>query len=276
MKKCLLLLVVLFLVAGSANAALVLHYEMNSADDFAVGTGSGQPDQGFAGRLYVDNKVTGATYAAMTSTSGIQFDAAEGAVYMNGAHPCKIGGAENGNDIFTSSTQYTFSLWAKSDPGVTQGNGYSFYLKFSSGQSFKADLSYKPAGSAAFTAPGGGWENNAYDIWDPAKPAKYVDPATWNMYTFVWDADNQFIGTYVNGILRGGPKVSGTPIAAGATVTEYGFGDGYGYAGPGGWYKDFMVFDNALTGAEVAALVPEPATIALLGLGGLALIRKRK
>ena len=274
MKKLLLLLVVLFLVAGSANAAMVLHYEMDSADDFAVGTGSGQPDQGWNGRLYVDNKVTGATYAAMTSTAGIVYDATEGAVYMDGVHPCKIAGAEDAAAVIGISTQYTFSLWAKGDKSAVSGGGYSFYLKTSSGN-FKCDLSWNPANAATFTSPGGGWQSSAYGIWDPANTSKYVDPETWNMYTFVWDTDNSFVGTYVNGILRAS-MVGGTALAAGATITEYGFGDGFGWAGPGGWYKDYKVFDEALDADAVLALVPEPATIALLGFGALALIRKRK
>lgn len=39
--------------------------------------------------------------------------------------------------------------------------------------------------------------------------------------------------------------------------------------------EDFRIWNRALSGAEVAA-IPEPATIAMLGLGGLALIRRRK
>jgi len=277
MKKCLLVLVVLFLVAGSANAALVLHYEMDSADDYTVGDGT----NGFSGRLYVDNKATGETYAGMTATSGIQYDPAEGAIYMDGVNPTRIIGQEDGDALFTSSTQYTFSLKAKADPGVTSGNGYNFYLFFSDGTKFKCDLSWNPTAAACFTAPGASWENNAYHIWDtdPQYADRYVDPATWNMYTFTWDADNDYIATYVNGIERGhytGPSGDVPVIPAGATVTDYGFGDGYSWAGPGGWYKDYMVFDEALDAAEVAALVPEPATIALLGFGALALIRKRK
>jgi len=55
-----------------------------------------------------------------------------------------------------------------------------------------------------------------------------------------------------------------------------------GSTGSGSWdsfhgkMDDFRIYDNALSAEEVAALVPEPTTIALLGLGGLALIRRKK
>ena len=78
------------------------------------------------------DNASGYKYAGMTSTGGIQYDADEGAVYMDGVHPCKIYGmvgnsiGEDPNLIFTSSTQYTFSLFAKGDKSAVSGNGYSF------------------------------------------------------------------------------------------------------------------------------------------------------
>lgn len=43
-----------------------------------------------------------------------------------------------------------------------------------------------------------------------------------------------------------------------------------------GKMDDFRIYDTALTQAEIMDLVPEPATIMLLSLGGLALIRRKK
>ena len=244
------------------DSSLALWYQMDSADDFSVGDGTGGS---FAGRLYVDNKVTGTKFAAMTSTGGIVYDPAEGAVYMNGVHPCKIAGTENGNALFTSTTQYTFSLWAKGKKSVVQGNGYSFYLWFSDGNKFKCDLGFQVTQSAVFSAPGSSSLNNASNIWnpDPAYADRYVNPETWNTYTFTWDAENNMIRTYVNGILRAshtGPSGDVPAIAAGSTISAFGFGDNYGWSGPGGWYKDFRIYNRALEPYEVAELCVEVPT----------------
>ncbi|MCK4888026.1 MAG: hypothetical protein KAS96_11610, partial [Planctomycetes bacterium] len=246
----------------------ILLWEMDSADDFTVGDGTGGSA---SNRLYVDNKVSGYKYAGMTadtSSESVYFDPAKGALRMSGDSYSKIYGmlgntiGEDPNMIFTSSTQYTFSLWAKGDPDVMSpsSNGYSFYLFWDEDteteEKIKCDLGFIPEKSAAFDAPGSSWINNAYHIWDtdPAYAERYVDPETWNMYTFTWDSDNDYIATYVNGELRASWDGDGNDIPAfdaNAVVTDYGFGSGYNGHYPGGWYKDYRVYDTALDSVAI-------------------------
>ena len=77
---------------------------------------------------------------------------------------------------------------------------------------------------------------------------------------------------------------TGTPTNYGGAVFSVGNGldGGGGYNAYAGLVDEVAIFNHALTGAEITALysgtiLPEPATLALLGIGGLvAVIRRRR
>ena len=99
----------------------------------------------------------------------------------------------------------------------------------------------------------------------------------WFHYAFTWDQNVD--GTYDIAVYIDGQLVQS---AEGKTITAMddvirigGGGTGLGHCKWQGDMDEVYVFNEALSAADVATLVPEPATMAILGLGGLFLRRRR-
>ncbi|HPS56280.1 MAG TPA: PEP-CTERM sorting domain-containing protein, partial [Sedimentisphaerales bacterium] len=147
------------------------------------------------------------------------------------------------------------------------------------------------AGQRLLTAefPTGEWSLNhvgGTSVWgwstfkesSPGFIFKNVDTSkTWgDMITITMTVDfatGSYI-MYVDGKVYASEAVPTTNSFAGL-ATFYIGRDSNTYAVMEGNMEDFRIYNRALTADDVAALVPEPATLALLGLGSLALLRKK-
>jgi hypothetical protein len=110
----------------------------------------------------------------------------------------------------------------------------------------------------------------------------------WNHYAYTKDRNTGEMKLYMNGSVVNAtagnflPMVpTGAPFVGWAYAT---IGGRHGGAGGGQWYDTFYngmlddvrIYNTVLSESEINALIPEPATLALLSLGGLGLLRVRR
>lgn len=216
------------LVAGSANAALVHHYDFSTPGNVNDLVG------GQDGTL-VDN----------TSVSG-------GVLNLDGSGDKVTFGAK----LVPSSGDFTVALFAR------QLSYQTNYIELIS-QGFSGGPGFYIGHDPSRQIRGG-------DAWLSTSVA-FPSDGVMHHYALVRSASNTEL--YIDGALVAS-RGSAISVTSGGDDTVLGaqFG-GYGEYFHG-MIDDVRIYDNALSGAQVAALVPEPTSLAVLLVGGWLAVRR--
>ena len=233
-------------MAGSSHAGLVAHYEFNG--DLTDSSGNGNT-------------------ATLVDGSG-------GSSTNTGGKLTLIHATNSGSNTEYVDTGVT--------PSTTAGTIAFFYTNTGIGGNH---YSYNSTYSNA--ANGDDWEMWSYsdgrvrsriesgtqsELQTPTIPNAVIGQEYHYAFTWVDTAGTVTYKGYVDGVLIT-TDTGGQAPSVGALY----IGGGNNNHGANGIYGDFRIYDNTLDDAAVAALaVPEPSSAALLGLGGLALILRRR
>lgn len=250
---CISAVVILTIVFGSAQADLVAHWQFDEGNGSiaydSVGTNHGN--------------ILGAAW-----TNGPE----DGALLFDG-----VNDYVNLSDLAVITTQFTVAAWANHyglGGGTDQINlifsqrddktGHN-HSDISLTSELTPDVPYVSAGVRSSSGPG-------QTIWHYKK-----DYYEWHHYALT--VDSGYIKLFIDGV-----EVNSTVnVQLGDYVTSVDYvtigrtrysGRNTGFFN--GVIDDVRIYDHALDADEVMALVPEPATIALLGLGVVGLIRRNR
>ncbi len=233
------------ILAGAAcavNATLVSHYEFEGNWDNSVAGALPGIHTGTGSPAVIANDSERGLVADLTPTNS--------RVYI---------GYDTALNSIGTTKQFSIATWVKSSAGLNWqqifGRGTQWGIRMVEGkvQLFTTDGTL--LGSTAIN--NGEWTHIA---------------ATYNGGT------GQAV-VYVNGVQDGVSTINVTSNFASSLRAAIGARSG-SYSGADfiytGYVDDLRVYDNALGSNEIAQIVPEPATICLLGLGALGLIRRKK
>lgn len=254
MKKLILCLVVCFVLAGSASATptLVAHYT------FDDGTANDTSGSGYHGTLVGSGVTIADGYATFNR-------------YTQGKIDCGFAEATAMctpvNGVFRDLTVAFFMK--------TTDGGASSMIVGRSMTTSHYDLAYR-VGLDGYGANAGADIPYLGNVWDGP-----VNDGNWHHVAMVFTdgpAPDGGIRLYVDGVDKGFDDRYSTGRWDNTTDWHLTLGaaaDGF-WNQYGGSLDDVRIYQGALNQAEITAIIPEPATMMLLGLGGLLLNRRKK
>jgi hypothetical protein len=236
------------LIATCANAGLVAYWTFDETSGETAGDSADSHDGTISGATHVNNG---------SVNWALNFDGIDDYVSVPDS------------DAFTTNAG-TLAAWIKLDSwgnesgrimsqvsgGVTSGNAKGFEWAMNITSHCFAFLLYN---------------NSSYCIVNSANESLSLN--SWYYVAVTWNGAQ--MTAYINGS-QSGNVVSQTVNPANPAVNLHIGEKPDHHTGPfDGYIDDVRFYDSALSQEEIAALMPEPATIILLGLGGL-LIRRKK
>jgi hypothetical protein len=240
-KKFLVLVLLLGIAAGTAVADpnLVAWWEFDEGSGSSAGDSSGYGNTGtINGATWVDDQFGGKALSFDGTDDGVVASVGSGSLAMGG-------------------DQLTIAAWiyptsdSAWDRIVVRAGSY-YFSRYNVSDPYNAlyIMGSDPEG----------WSKSALGA---------VPLNTWTHVAFVYDGSNAI--SYIDFEYSNTTARTGNLINTGDDVVI----GGYDAEQFDGMIDDVRIYDRALTAGEIAA-IPEPATIALLGLGGLALLRKKR
>lgn len=238
-KMTVLIMMVGAVLASTATASLIAHYDFENN---------------------LDN--TGDT-AGLNLTSSGSSAIAYSADAMNGSYAGSFNGSAWGTVDLPNLTQQTYAFWLKptvdNDPRV-----------FSSGQSVRTEVRILGQELLIYIA-------GSPKVDTRSSSKKDVPLSEWTHIAFTFDEGTGVVRGYVNGdnVVN---TTTGLTMGDDADPTFFIGARAYndGTSPVTGLMDDVRVYDTVLSGSEIAALVPEPATIGLLSFGCVAALFFRR